>query len=146
MGIVEDVHEAAAWVAAALTSSGYRADFSPGSLWEVERFFEVEAPDGRPRPDGLLARQLGARLFAVGSYVGEVIRRNAGGTWSGDDNDPAAEINVALQQPDGGRIWPVQRVMKRYSNGAEDSITAYGAVLGLDIGARPGQRRRRWFR
>ncbi|WP_344615231.1 hypothetical protein [Dactylosporangium salmoneum] len=146
MGIVDDVRGAADWVAAALAESGYRADFSPGSLWEIERFFEVEAPDGRPRPDGLLAQQLGARVFAVGAYVGEVVRRHAGGTWLGDDDDPAAEVNVALVLPDRRRIWPVQRVMKRFSNGAEDSIIAYATALGLDPGARPVKPRRRWFR
>jgi hypothetical protein len=69
-----------------------------------------------------------------------------GGTWSGDDHDPDAEINASLDLPDGTRIWPIQRVMKRYSNGAEDSITAYGAALGLDLGAPPGKAQRRWFR
>src|SRR3954463_9429098 len=82
VGIVEDVLQAAEWVAAALTASGYRADFSPSSLWEVERFFETEAPNGPARPGGLLAERLGSRIFALGSYVGEVVRRHAGGTWS----------------------------------------------------------------
>jgi hypothetical protein len=145
VGIVEDVHEAADWIAAALTTSGYSADFTPGSLWEIERFFEVEAPGGRPRRNGLLAEQLGSRVFGLGSYVGEVVRRNVGGSWSGDDTDPAAEVNVALELPDGSRIWPVQRVMKRFSNGPEDSVIAYGAALGLDIGGRPGKPRRRWW-
>jgi len=146
VGIVEDVRQAADWVAAALTASGYRADFSSGSLWEVERFFEVEAPNRRARPSGLLSEQLGWRLFALGSYVGEVVRRHAGGTWSGDDHDPAAEVNVALVLPDGSHVWPIQRVMKRFSNGSEDSVVAYGAALGLDIGGRPRKSHRRWFR
>ncbi|WP_432837656.1 hypothetical protein [Dactylosporangium sp. CA-092794] len=146
MGIVGDVRDAAEWVAAALTASGYRADFSPGSLWEIERFFDAEAPDGRPRPNGLLAQQLGPRLFALGSYVGEVVRRHVGGDWSGDDDDPAAEVDVCLELPDGKRIWPVQRVMRRFSNGPEDGLVAYGAALGLGVGARPGSVRRRWFR
>jgi hypothetical protein len=146
MGIVEDVRGAADWVAAALTATGYRADFSPSSLWEIERFFDDQAPNGRPRPRGLLAEQLGARLFALGAYVGEVVRRHAGGTWSGDDADPEAEINVALDLPNGATIWPIQRVMKRFSNGDEDSVTAYGVALGLTIGPRPAPVRRRWLR
>jgi hypothetical protein len=36
--------------------------------------------------------------------------------------------------------------MKRYANGAEDSLIAYGAAIGLDIGPPPRQPRRRWFR
>ena len=74
------------------------------------------------------------------------MRRHVGGSWSGDEDDPATEINVALNLPDGTQIWPVQRVMKRVSNGAEDSITAYAAALGVDPGQRPVRTRRRWFR
>ena len=94
----------------------------------------------------MLAQQLGARLFALGAYVGEVVRRHAGATWSGDDNDPAAEINIAFDLPDGSRIWPVQRVMKRFSNGSEDGLVAYGVAVGLDPGGRPAKFRRRWSR
>jgi hypothetical protein len=147
VGIVGDVHEAAEWVAAALTQSGYRADFTPPSLWEIERFFDTEAPGGRARRGGLLDKSVGLRVFAVGSYVGEVVRRNIGGTWSGDDDDPDAEINVALDLPDGSRIWPVQRAIKRFRNGPEDGIAGYGAVLGLAVGPWPAApRKRRWWR
>jgi hypothetical protein len=146
VGIVEDVQGAAEWVAVALTRSGYRADFSPRSVREMERFFDTEAPGGRARPDGLLADDRAARLFALGSYLGEVLRRNVGGSWQGDDADPDAEVNVALDLPDGSRVWPVQRVMKRLANGPQDSLIAYGAVLGLDIGSEPKGRRRKWFR
>src|SRR5687767_12755106 len=119
VGIVDNVQAAADRVATALSRSGYGADFSPSSLWEIERFFETEAPDGRPRRNGLLATDLGGRIFALGSYVGEVIRRDRGGAWSGDNSDPAAEVKVALALPDGTRVWPIQRAMKRLANGSE---------------------------
>jgi len=44
-----------------------------------------------------LQTKRGARLFALGAYAGEVIRRAVGGTWSADDADPEAEINIELQ-------------------------------------------------
>jgi hypothetical protein len=69
--------------------------------------------------------------------VGEVIIRNLGGEWQGDDNDPEAEINIAVRFPNGAICWPVQRVIKRFTNGAEDSIIAYGIGNGLQPGARP---------
>ena len=74
---------------------------------------------------------LGQRIFGLGSYVGEVIRRDVGGTWNGDDADPAAEVNITLVLDDGSVIWPVQRVMKRFKNGREDSLVAYAAALGV---------------
>jgi hypothetical protein len=131
--VIEDALTAAEWIAAALTSSGYVADFSPSSLWEVDRFFDENIVEGQPRPDGLLARDLGARLFAIGAYTGEVIRRSGGGEWSADDADPRAEINIELHLPDGQIIWPIQRVMKRYANGPEDAIAPYAAALGVRV-------------
>jgi len=137
--VIEDAEKAAEWVATALSSSGYVADFSPRSLWEVDRFFDEQSLDGQPRPGGLLAEDLGARLFALGAYTGEVIRRDVGGEWAADDADPEAEINIELHLQGGSTVWPVQRVMKRYSNGAEDAIAPYAAALGVHVGASPPQ-------
>jgi hypothetical protein len=131
--MVDEVQASAEWIASALSGSGYRADFSPPSLWEIERFFEDHAPGGSARPDGLLGSNVGARLFGLGGYVGEGIRRGLGGAWQADDDDPAAEINVALMLPGGSQIWPVQRVMKRFQNGSEDNVAVYGLVLGLNV-------------
>ncbi|HEX4192517.1 MAG TPA: hypothetical protein VHY80_05440 [Stellaceae bacterium] len=127
--IVTDALGAAEWMSKALASSGYKADFSVESLREVDRFFDEQAPGGKPRPRGLLSEQLGQRIFGLGSYVGEVIRRQAGGEWQGNDADSQAEINVAVKLKNGSLIWPVQRVMKRFKNGSEDGIYAYGIVL-----------------
>ena len=135
--ITEDLRSSAAWISQALRSSGYGADFSPGSLWEIDRFFEEQSEGGAAKPGGLLAQDLGARLFALGAYIGEVVRRHQGGRWVGNDSDPEAEINVELHLPDGTRCWPVQRVMKRFKNGAEDGIAGWGHAAGLPVGPRP---------
>lgn len=130
------------WMARSLSDSGYRADFSPCSIRSVDSFLDEHAPDGVIRPEGLLGDRLGQRLFGLGGYVGEVLRRSMGGTWEGDDADPEAEITVSLLLSDGGRVWPVQRVMKRAANGAEDGLAAYCATLGLDLDdERPPRRR-----
>jgi hypothetical protein len=129
--ILDDLHEGAEWIATALSSSGYVADFSPNSLIEIDRFFEEHSENGQAVQGGLLSESLGSRLFAIGAYVGEVIRRNVGGEWKGDDDDPSAEINVQLELPDGTLCWPVQRVMKRFKLGAEEGIAAYGVGAGL---------------
>jgi len=132
--LVEDAGTAAEWIATALSSSGYQADFSPRSLWEVDRFYDEQSKGGKPRRRGLLAKNLGQRLFALGSYTGEVIRRDLGGEWQADDDDPQGEINIELHLPDGSIVWPVQRAMKRLVNGSEDGIAVYGAALGLAVG------------
>ena len=124
--IVEDAKASAEWIASALSSSGYRADFTLASLSEIDRFFDEHSRDGQPVAGGLLSESTGSRLFALGSYVGEVIRRNAGGEWVGDDSDPKAEINIEFHLPSGVIAWPVQRAMKRLINGSEDGIAPYG--------------------
>lgn len=131
--IREDIQTAAEWIAEALTVSGYDADFSPNSLVEVDRFLSEHSVDGQPVPGGLLAESLGARLFALGAYSGEVVRRNVGGEWRGDDDDPSVEVNVELHLPDSTICWPMQRVMKRYKNGPEASIAHWGAHAGLNV-------------
>jgi hypothetical protein len=132
--LLEDIAASAERIGKALSSSGYRADFSPASLWEIDRFFDEQTKRGKPRRGGLLAKDLGQKMFALGSYTGEVVRRTLGGEWSIDEDDPQAEINAELRLADGGIIWPVQRVMKRFANGVEDGIAAYGLALGLDVG------------
>ncbi len=126
--IVDDAKASAEWIAKALSSSGYKADFSMASLKEVDRFFEENAPGGNARPGGLLSEDVGARLFALGSYVGEVIRRAAGGQWKGDDNDAQAEITIEIRLKNGTVLWPVRKVMKRFQNGSEDGLYVYGVV------------------
>lgn len=135
--IVKDADIAAAWIAQALQSSGYKSDFSPESLWHIDFFFDDHSRNGEAIPDGLLSSERGTRLFALGAYVGEVLRNHIGGEWAGDDADPQAEINLELRLVSGVQCWPVQRVMKRFKNGMEDSIVAYGLGLGLSIGSRP---------
>lgn len=136
--IKEDIATSADWISRALKSSGYRADFSPESLWEIDRFFDEHSENGKAKSASLLSEDLGPRLFAIGSYIGEVVRRKVGGEWSGDETDPQVEINVELHLPDGARCWPVQRAMKRFKNGPEDGIAAWGNGAGLDVGPFPG--------
>jgi hypothetical protein len=94
--IVTDALDAAEWMAKALSSSGYKADFTLDSLKEVDRFVDDQAPGGNPKLGGLLSDHLGARISALGAYVGEVIRRQGEGQWRGDDNEPKGEINLAI--------------------------------------------------
>jgi hypothetical protein len=144
--IKEDIQTSADWISRALSSSGYRADFTAESLWEIDRFFDEQSRDGAAKRGGLLSKSLGQRLFAVGSYMGEVLRRQVGGEWIGDDQDPEAEINVGLLLPDGSVCWPVQRAMKRFKNGAEDGIATWGSFAGLQVGPQPERRPVGFFR
>ena len=52
-----------------------------------------------------------------------------GSFWVTDDNDPLGEINAEMKLSDGWTIWPIQRVIKRFENGPEDSVYVYGYKL-----------------
>lgn len=122
--MLQDIETGKDWIFKALNSSNYRADFSIDSLKEIDRFF-----DEQNGPEGLLSRNRGQILFALGAYIGEVIISAYGGEWVTYDNDPKGEVNIAVKLKDGAVIFPVQRAMKRYANGGEDSIYDYGIVL-----------------
>ena len=128
-----DVREAAEWLAMALRSSGYKADFSLESLREVDRFFDNHAPDGKVRPGGLLAERQGERIFAIGAYIGEVIRVRRGGTWHFNRAIPQAEWHMELRLDTGSTIRPMERAMKRFKNGPEDGIYVYGLFVATGI-------------
>ncbi len=128
VAIDHDMRAGADWAVSALTATRYRADFSPSSLWEIERFLNADAPGGRPRPLGLLGKDLDARVTMLGGYVGEVIRRRLGGAWVRDGE------HAALDLPDGTRIRPVEQMMHRVTTGAAGSLAAYAAALGADPG------------
>jgi hypothetical protein len=57
--LIEDAGRAADWVAMALSSSGYAADFSLDSLRELDRFFDEHSNAGQAVPGGLLSEQYG---------------------------------------------------------------------------------------
>ena len=88
----------------------------------------------------LLEADTGPRLFALGAYVGEVLARELGGVWRVDADTPASEEGLTMVLPDGSMVWPLQRVMKRYAEGPENSIAAYGLALGIPSPAATGSR------
>ena len=87
---------------------------------------DEQFPNGRPKPGGLLARETGARIFALGAYVGETIRRHGEGQWFARDGDPDDVLNLTVKLKSGSIFWPMQRIMKRLQNGPEDGIYVYG--------------------
>ena len=141
--VAENALRMAEMVAGALESSGYLADFSPESLWEIDRFFDEQSRNGKPRRWGLLASETSLRLFAVGAYVGEVIRRELGGEWQADDAGEQPELDLALRLPDGRLLWPVRRAVARLTRGPAEAIVGYATDAGVDVGAKPKPSRRK---
>ncbi len=73
----------------------------------------------------------------LGSYVGEVFRRNHGAEWGmvtlGDDSIPGLRASGSEQL-----FWPMGKVQKRLVNGPEDNVWHYYQDL---VGTPPKERR-----
>lgn len=122
--LAHDIPIAAEWAKNNLNATGYHVDYDLQSMEEVERFFREQSAEG-----GVLTGKCGSILFGLGCLVGETIIRVHGGRWETDDDDPKGEVNITVRLPDGSKIWPVQRCMKRLANGPEDNIHDYVMVM-----------------
>lgn len=119
--LAEDIKSYTEWIVGAMTSAGYKLDFTVESMKEIDRFF-----DEQNRPGGILNPQnRGSIMFAIGSYIGETVIKCFGGEWITDDNDPQGETNITVKTAKGTMFSPVQRCIKRLLNGEEDGIYAY---------------------
>lgn len=123
----EDIRSQSEWIVKAFAADGLTLDFTMDSIIEVDKFFVQNMINGQPKKGGrLYGKGFGSILFSIGSYVGETIIKNVkGAEWITDDEDPQGELNVSLKLPNDGQIWPIQKVMKRFKNGDEDSIYPY---------------------
>ena len=107
--LVDDLELASKWVAKALNSSNYQADYSVESLKEIDRFFEEEN-----KPGGILSKNVGQILFSLGAYVGDVFIKEFGGKWVTDN---------------GISFLPVVSCMKVYQASEESNLyTLYLAI------------------
>lgn len=111
-------------------ATGIRLDYSLGSLAAVDAI--LQGFHNR-QEDPAAMRSL---LFGFGVYVGEVIRRKAGGEWR---DGSAVACPDAMRGPlmlvhDGKVANPAQKVAARVLNGPEDGIPFYvQALTGLRV-------------
>ena len=131
----EDIKSQSDWIVKAFAEDGFKLDYTIDSIIEVDRFFTKNMKNGQPRKGGRLYRKgFGPILFSIGAYVGETIIRNVKGSeWITDDNDPQGELTVSLKLPNDAEIWPIQKVMKRFQNGSEDSIYPYVHMVTKEL-------------
>ena len=123
----EDIKSQSDWIVKALTADKFKLDYTIESFIEIDKFFIKHSKNGQAVAGGRLSKNLGAIIFSIGSYVGEtIIRVVPGAEWKTDDADPKGEMNVSVKLPNGTEVWPMQRVMKRFKDGDEDSIYPYG--------------------
>jgi hypothetical protein len=129
----QDIKKQSDWIIKAFQADGIKLDYSIKSFIEIDKFFEKHSKNGKPVRGGRLTQSLGPIIFSVGSYIGETfIRNDKGVQWITDDNDPQGEITASIKFSNGMECWPMQRVMKRFKNGFEDSVYTYGYELAKE--------------
>jgi len=128
--LIEDIKTYSDWIVKAFKVDQLDLDYSLESFRLIDDFFDRHSVNGVAKPNGRLSKDRGPILFAIGAYVGEtIVRHFPGAVWITNDHDPMGEANVELKLPNGTTIWPMQRVIKRFQNGPQDGIYAYGTVV-----------------
>jgi hypothetical protein len=99
------------------------------------RFFRAETTGpGTARRGSVLRTQSDAVLTTLGAYVGEVLRREAGGRYSNEDPLGQGAKTLTLTLPDGSKTFPIDAAAKRFENGPEDDLYYYAKVILEETG------------
>ncbi|MDB5364989.1 MAG: hypothetical protein JWM77_916 [Rhodospirillales bacterium] len=126
----ELIADASSWASSMVGSRGVTLDGSVDSL----RILDMLIDDARDAIQGEPNPPQAALLWALGAYLGEVVRSTRGGDWSvGALDDLDAFWATSLTTGDGDQLWPMQRMIKRFLNGPDDSIYAYGLVMSKQV-------------
>ena len=125
----DDIDLAAGWAAAALAAEGYVTDRSWPSLREIDRFLERSTKRGHVRRRSLLTEHSPTLLFGVAAYVGAVLCQQLGGEWLVDDEDPEAEVTMAVALPSGTQVHPSVWVLDRIRRGSDALIAPLAESL-----------------
>lgn len=89
--------------------TGGRLDYSDASLIEIERVLMEHAPGGTPRAKQTKGADYRSAIHFFGQYVGEVLIRRHGGSWSHTPR-PDYPVPPLVLMPQGQRIDPYQLV------------------------------------
>lgn len=104
-----------------------RLDYSPASLALVDRVIDGIRREGPP------AEAVSRTLLGFGAYTGEVLVRGSGAAWVEFDAEQRGTFgqSFGIRTLDG-RVWnPLGKALKRYENGAADSLRLfYLSVVG----------------
>jgi len=100
-------------------------DYSPQSLAEVDRIL------GKFHVERLRADQIGETVFSFGCYVGEVLVRHLGGSWTMPEQGFLSRLvfgnsNMMVVQMPNGIVWnPIGKAFKLLENGKEESVSYF---------------------
>ncbi len=103
-----------------------KLDWSDESIEDIERILDAMHQDAQrnsPTEDQIMGFAKG-----LGSYIGEVFRRNHGAKWGlvhfGEDTFPGLQADNS-----SGLFWPWGKARNRIVNGEEDNVLQYYEIL-----------------
>ncbi len=135
---------AAAAVEEAQAAHRVTLDYTEESVRNVERILGRLYAAGHPAGLARLARRRPAtpardvtrEAFVYGAYLGEVIRRRWGGAWQ--DQVTTEPYEPFAIQAGHVTVFPVNKALKRLTNGREDDVWFFCQRVGAYLGGAAG--------
>lgn len=117
------------WLIKECSKIGVDLDYTVKSIEKIENLIVTSFNDGHPNPKGFFAKEIDYKLFAISSYIGEVVIKNTKGSkWILNIKDRNALINAKVVSANGTEMYPAHRVLNRIQNGEEDNLYHYTAI------------------
>lgn len=96
---------------------GVPLDYSMESLQRIESYIEENYPRSEGGNNPFPAVRAGVKLFYLGAYLGEVLRKKVGGQWVFDERHPLGQIQAELRLSNGKTLRPIEEIMNRVEEG-----------------------------
>ncbi len=110
--IKKRVREISSWFSLYMIKMGYHIDFKIESYKELDRFFDEHSSDK-------LLKDNNAYIFAIGGYIGEVLRRVYRGKWSCSskiDFENLGDRDISIKLKNNKIVYPLEIVSLRMQN------------------------------
>jgi hypothetical protein len=101
-----------------VSTHGLTLDYDERSVEAVGRFIE----ESGAKFDDSQRAQL---VNFLGSFFGECVRRNYGGTWEHVDGEPGIRLD------ERNVVFPFDKIARQFENGREDSISSFYRAIPL---------------
>lgn len=105
-----------------------RLDYSLESLNRLEEYLTKTIKDSKPVRGSFFFENTDYRVFALGAYLGEVIRRNSKAVrWNTENAE--TPVDIIQETPDGSKALTINKAFKRVYNGPDDNIHHFAAIM-----------------
>ena len=103
-------------------------DYSLKSLIEIENYLSKTINGPTIKKNSIFANDTDSKAFALGSYLGEVIRKNSFGVrWNIENLD--SPIGIFQETPNGAKALTVNKAYKRIYEGEADNLHQFASYM-----------------